>query len=129
MNAANKTNECGVSRDTDSVSGEPAGLLAVAESRARACYDALYRHVEHIPRCGCRLESGASFPAILINPGCLLGAAAMEEYKIATATLREIAVLLRHSLAANTPASAQSETEKAADPKAAAKPAHQVAPY
>jgi len=129
MDKVSETDGCGVSRGADSVSDKPAGLLAGAESHARACYDALYRHVEHTPRCGCRLESGASFPAILINPGCLLGAAAMEEYKIATATLREIAVLLRHSLAANTPASAQSETEKAADPKAAAKPAHQVAPY
>ena len=61
-----------------------AGRLADAQQHALACFNVLRRHVTNSPRCGCHLEEGASFPSFAINPACLLGANAFEEYEIAT---------------------------------------------
>jgi hypothetical protein len=75
------------------MSDKPTGHLAVAESHARACFDVLHRHVVGTPRCGCRLDEGASFPSFVMNPACLLGANALEEYELATERVIELKAL------------------------------------
>ena len=69
---------------------QPNGRLVVAEKHALACFNVLYKHVENAPRCGCRLEEGASFPAFVTHPVCLVGANALEEYEIAAARVRAL---------------------------------------
>ena len=68
----------------------PAGRLAAAQKHALGCFNVLHRHVTNSPRCGCRLEEGASFPSFVISPACLLGANALEEYELAARRVRAL---------------------------------------
>lgn len=67
-----------------------AGRLAAAQQHALACFNVLRRHVVNSPRCGCHLGESTSFPHFIINPACLLGANAFEEYEIATRRVRAL---------------------------------------
>lgn len=66
----------------------PAEQLAIAEEHARACFNALHRHAaDTSSRCGCHLKTG-DFP--VVGLGCDVGAMCLDEYRIATARVRDL---------------------------------------
>jgi hypothetical protein len=66
------------------------GRIAVAESHARACFDALERHCagHQLPRCGCYRQPEQA--RMVIADSCDIGQVLREEYEIASRRVREL---------------------------------------
>lgn len=67
----------------------PPGKIANAESHARACWDALYRHALYCvngSRCGCCADGSN----VTVATDCEVGQVCREEYEIASRRVREL---------------------------------------